>query len=83
MTAVGLVLFRFTTTSAAWLGLALLQGLGVAGATAVANLFVVEVHPETAWDEHIAWLHTFYDGGQVSGLLLAACRPHRRRIHHL
>jgi MFS family permease len=72
VTAVGLALFPFTTTTAAWLGLALLQGLGVAGASTVANLFVVEVHPEAEWDERIAWLHTFYDGGQVSGLLLAA-----------
>jgi hypothetical protein len=32
----------------------------------------VEVHPEAEWDARIAWLHTFYDGGQVSGLLLAA-----------
>jgi MFS family permease len=42
VTAVGLALFPFTTTRAAWLGLALIQGLGVAGATTVANLFVVE-----------------------------------------
>jgi predicted MFS family arabinose efflux permease len=39
----------------------------------VANLFVVEVHPEAEWDERIAWLYTFYDGGHVSGVLLAAC----------
>jgi MFS family permease len=72
VTAVGIALFPFTTTRAAWLGLALLQGLGVAGATTVANLFVVESHPEAEWDERIAWLHTLYDGGYVGGLLLAA-----------
>jgi DHA1 family tetracycline resistance protein-like MFS transporter len=71
-TALGIALLPFTITRAAWLGLALLQGLGVAGATTVANLFVVEVHPEAEWDERIAWLYTFYDGGHVSGLLLAA-----------
>jgi hypothetical protein len=38
----------------------------------VANLFVIEVYPEAEWDERIAWLHTFYDGGYVGGLLLAA-----------
>jgi len=72
VTAIGMAVLPFTTTRAAWLGLALLQGLGVAGATTVANLFVVEVHPEAEWDERIAWLYTFYDGGHVSGLLLAA-----------
>jgi hypothetical protein len=72
MTAVGMALLPFTTTRAAWLGLALLQGLGVAGAATAATLFVVEVHPEAEWDERIAWLYTFYDGGHVSGLLLAA-----------
>jgi MFS family permease len=72
VTAVGLAVLPFTTTRAAWLGLALIQGLGVAGASTVANLFVVEGYPETEWGERIAWLHTFYDGGQVSGLLLAA-----------
>ena len=72
VTALGLALLPFTTSRAAWLGLALLQGLGVAGATTVATLFVVEVHPEAEWDERLAWLYTFYDGGHVSGLLLAA-----------
>jgi len=72
VTALGMALLPFTTTRAAWLGLALLLGLGVAGATTVANLFVVEVHPEAEWDERLAWLYTFYDGGHVSGLLLAA-----------
>src|SRR5262249_50367964 len=66
VTAVGLAVLPFTTTRAAWLGLALVQGLGVAGASTVATLFVVEGYPETEWDTRIAWLHTFYDGGQVS-----------------
>lgn len=76
MTAVGMAVLPFTTTRAAWLGLALVQGLGVAGASTVANLFVVEGYPEAEWDERIAWLHTLYDGGQVSGLLLAAWVSH-------
>ena len=48
-------------------------GIGVAAAASatVANLFVVEVHPEAEWDERIGWLQTFYGGGQVAGLLLA------------
>jgi len=55
-----------------WLGLAVIQGSGVAGATTVANLFVVEVHPQEEWDERIGWLQTFYGSGQVAGMLLAA-----------
>jgi fucose permease len=67
-----LAVFPFAPSRAAWLGLALLQGVGASAASTVANLFVVEVHPEAEWDERIAWLQTFYDGGHVGGLLLAA-----------
>jgi hypothetical protein len=56
----------------AWCGLAFLQGLGVASVNTVANLSVVEVHPEDQWDGRIARLQTFQDGGYVGGLLLAA-----------
>jgi hypothetical protein len=55
----------------AWGGLAFLQGFGVASANTVANLFVVEAHPEEQWDGRIARLQTFQDGGYVGGLLLA------------
>jgi DHA1 family tetracycline resistance protein-like MFS transporter len=70
-TAIGLAFFPFTTSVAAWLGLALLQGASAAAAATVANLFVVENHPKAEWDERIGWLQTFYGGGQVAGLLLA------------
>jgi MFS family permease len=50
---------------------ALLEGAGAAGASTVANLFVVEAHPKQEWDERIGWLQTFYGIGQVGGLLLA------------
>jgi DHA1 family tetracycline resistance protein-like MFS transporter len=50
---------------------ALLEGAGAAGASTVANLFVVEAHPKQEWDERIGWLQTFYGVGQVAGLLLA------------
>jgi MFS family permease len=53
VTALGMALLPFTTTRAAWLGLALLLGLGVAGATTVANLFIVEVHPEAEMEERL------------------------------
>ncbi len=51
--------------------LAFLQGAGAAAAATVANLFIVELHPEREWDKRIGWLQTFYGSGQVVGLLLA------------
>jgi fucose permease len=62
-TALGLAVFPFTTLPMAWLGLALLAGLGAAAAATVANLFVVEAHPQIEWDDRIGWLQTFYGGG--------------------
>jgi DHA1 family tetracycline resistance protein-like MFS transporter len=73
---VSLIAFSLTRAPAAWLGLALLQGIGAAGAATVANLFVVEAHPKAEWDERIGWLQTFYGGGQVGGLLLAGALAH-------
>jgi DHA1 family tetracycline resistance protein-like MFS transporter len=69
--AAGLILFPFIASLGVWIALALLQGIGMAGAATVANLFVVEGHPKRQWDERIGWLQTFYGGGQVIGLLLA------------
>jgi len=71
MTAIGLAAFPFTANKGAYVGLALLQSMGAAAAATVANLFVVEGHPQEEWDERIGWLQTFYGGGQVAGLLLA------------
>lgn len=76
LTAVGLAAFPFATTPTAWLGLALLQGIGAAGTATVANLFVVEVHPQDEWDTRIGWLQTFHGGGQMAGLLLVAGLEH-------
>jgi MFS family permease len=72
LTAVALASFALVSTPMAWCGLAFLQGLGVVSANTMANLFVVEVHPEDQWDGRIARLQTFQDGGYVGGLLLAA-----------
>jgi MFS transporter, DHA1 family, tetracycline resistance protein len=69
--SVGLALFAFTLQPGFLILLAILQGLGSASAATVANLFVVEAHPKTEWDERIGWLQTFYGIGQVSGLILA------------
>jgi len=68
---IGLAGFPFTTNKSTYVGLALLQGIGAAAAATVANLFVVEGHPQAEWDARIGWLQTFYGGGQVAGLLLA------------
>jgi DHA1 family tetracycline resistance protein-like MFS transporter len=71
LTAAGLAAFAFTRDPFLWLGLALLISIGAAGASTVANLFIVEAHPKSEWDERIGWLQTFYGLGQVIGLLLA------------
>src|SRR5215467_833866 len=63
VTAVALASCALVSTPLAWGGLAFLQGLGVASANTVANLSVVEAHPEEQWDERIARLQTFQDGG--------------------
>ncbi len=56
---------------AGYLVLALLVGAGIAAASTVANLFIVEVHPQPEWDSRIGWLQTFYGIGQVLGLVAA------------
>jgi MFS transporter, DHA1 family, tetracycline resistance protein len=70
--AVGLASFPFTSAPSAWPALALLQGIGTTAAATIANLFVVEAHPQKEWEERIGWLQTFYGGGQVCGLFVAA-----------
>ncbi len=50
---------------------AALIGLGVASASTVATMFIVEVEPETRWDGLIGMLQAFLSGGQLFGLLLA------------
>ena len=72
ITAVTLAAVGFTNSFAVWLGLALLQGVGVFLAMTVGNLFIVEIHPKTEWGRRISRLQSFNSGGQVSGMLLAA-----------
>jgi DHA1 family tetracycline resistance protein-like MFS transporter len=71
LTAFGLTAFAFSSQPAIWFVIALILSIGAAGASTVANLFVVEMHPKSEWDERIGWLQTFYGLGQVVGLLLA------------
>lgn len=70
-TTLGLAAFPVATTLPAWIGLALIQGIGAAGAATVANLFVVEAHPQAEWEQRLGWLQTLYAGGQVCGLGLS------------
>ncbi len=72
ITAIALSVLSFASTFPVWLGLAMIQGIGVYVVATVGNLFIVEVHPKAEWDERIGWLQTFNSGGQVSGMLLAA-----------
>lgn len=74
-TTLGLAAFPAVTTLPAWMGLALLEGIGAACAATVANLFVVEAHPQDEWDQRLGWLHTLYAGGQVGGLCLVGGLP--------
>lgn len=71
LTAASLAAFTVVTTLPGRVGLALVQGAGIAAASTVGNLFIVERHPRSEWDERIGWLQTFYGAGQVGGLLLA------------
>ena len=71
LAGLGLAAFPFTAQPGVWILLTMLAGLGSASAATVANLFVVEAHPQAEWDERIGWLQTFYGVGQVAGLLLA------------
>ncbi len=71
LTAFGLTAFAFSGQPVIWFVMALVLSVGAAGASTVANLFVVEMHPKPEWDERIGWLQTFYGLGQVVGLLLA------------
>ena len=71
LAAIGMGLFAFSQSAGAWLALAIIQGVGVAAASTVANLFIVEQHDKSEWDVRIGWLQTFYGAGQVAGLLAA------------
>ena len=57
--SIALAAFAFTTQPAIWIPLAVIEGLGTASAATIANLFVVEAHPQPEWDQRIGWLQTF------------------------
>jgi len=57
-----------------------LANTGATMASTMASLFVVQMHPQEEWTERIGWLQTFYGGGQVLGLLLAAAVTARTSV---
>jgi DHA1 family tetracycline resistance protein-like MFS transporter len=72
VTSVSLFVFAEIDSSSLRLVFAMLMGTGATGAATVANLFIIERHPEEEWDRRVGWLQTFYGGGQIGGLILAA-----------
>jgi MFS transporter, DHA1 family, tetracycline resistance protein len=70
--ALGLLLFALSHTPSIWILLALAINASAACTATVANLLVVEFHPQEEWDRRLSWLQTFFTGGQVLGLLFAA-----------
>ena len=56
LTASGLTAFASSGQLVIWFGMALVLSVGAAGASTVANLFVVEMHPKSEWDERIGLL---------------------------
>ncbi len=70
-TAMGAIVFPFVRSFPVRIVMTLISGAGLAAASTVANLFIVEVHPREEWDARIGWFQTFYGGGQVLGLVFA------------
>jgi DHA1 family tetracycline resistance protein-like MFS transporter len=71
LTGMGLAIFTMVHGAGLWILLALVQGIGVAAATTMGNLLVIEAHPRSEWDQRIGWLQTFNGGGQTAGFLVA------------
>jgi len=72
LASVAVAAFAVTHATALRLLLALLLGIGAYGTATAATLLVVERSPRREWGPRLGWLQTFYGGGQVGGLLLAA-----------
>lgn len=69
---VGCLTFPITQALWLWLVLSIVIGFGVAAGNTVVNLYIVDVHSQSQWDQRIGWLQTFYGTGQAFGLLLVA-----------
>ncbi len=69
--ALALAAFAATTSVPMWIVLALVVGIAQSATNTVANLFIVEAHPQAEWTVRIGWLQTFYNAGIVGGLAVA------------
>ena len=69
--ALALGLFPFVTGLPARLALAMMSGFGVIAASTVGTMFIVEIAPQSEWDQRIGTLQSCISAGQVAGLLLA------------
>jgi MFS family permease len=67
-----LALLSHTTNYLSWLGISLVEGIGVVGAVTLGTMFIVDNHPREEWSNRIGHLQMVNGGGQVCGLLLAA-----------
>jgi len=72
LSSVGVGAFAVTHAMVPRILLALLLGMGAYATATAATLLVVERSPRSEWGPRLGWLQTFYAGGQVGGLLLAA-----------
>ena len=69
--AISLIMLLFVSSLLLQALLALSIGIGSAAAATVANLFIVEFHPEQQWNARLSSLQMHYGGGQVVGLIIA------------
>ncbi len=76
LSSFGVAAFAVTHAMGPRILLALLLGMGAYGTATAATLLVVERSPHSEWGPRLGWLQTFYAGGQVGGLLLAAVLSH-------
>jgi MFS family permease len=72
LVAAVLALLTYIRNYTSWLGISIVEGIGVVGAVTLGTLFIVENHPREEWDHRIGRLQMVNGGGQVCGFLLAA-----------
>lgn len=75
-----LILFANSEQLALWFACMFAANAGASMISTVANLFVVDLHPRSEWEQRIGWLQSFYGGGQVLGLIAAALVTARMEV---
>ncbi len=71
LAGVGLLAHALPGGLAQHMATAAVVGFGVASASTVATMFIVEVEPEARWDARIGTLQACIGSGQLAGLLVA------------